>query len=80
MLRFLNTHALTLHTLLKLLVLLVLLVPHECRQVMLTTPNSMYKTGVAVGLVWAVATALLSLYTMYLLSALYLERKRDLVS
>lgn len=46
---------------------------------MLTTPNSLYKTGVAVGLVWAGVCALLSLYTMYLLSALYLERKRAMV-
>jgi amino acid permease len=47
---------------------------------MLTTPNSLYKTGMAVGVVWAVGCALVSLYTMYLLSALYLERKRSMVS
>lgn len=47
---------------------------------MLTTPNSLYKAGMAVGIVWAVGCTLISLYTMYLLSALYLERKRALVS
>lgn len=46
---------------------------------MLTTPNSLYKTGMAVGIVWAVGCALLSLYTMFLLSSLYLERKRAMV-
>ncbi len=47
---------------------------------MLTTPNSLYKTGMAVGVVWSVGCSLVSLYTMYLLSALYLERKRAMVS
>ena len=49
-------------------------------QVMLTTPNSLWKTGFAVGLVWLVVVAIISLWTMYLLSAMYLERKRSMVS
>lgn len=66
--------------LLLLLLLLYLWLAPRCRQIMLTTPNSLYKTGVAVGLGWSVFTAVVSLYTMFLLSALYLQRKKAMVS
>jgi hypothetical protein len=55
---------------------------HSCvqiGQIMLNTPNSLWKTGFAVGLVWLVVVALISLWTMYLLSVMYLERKRSMV-
>jgi amino acid permease len=41
--------------------------------------NAISKTGIIAGIVVAVVTALLALWTMYLLSALYQERKRTLV-
>lgn len=49
-------------------------------QVMLATPNSLWKTGFVAGLVWLLIVAVVSLWTMYILAVMYLERKRDLVS
>lgn len=49
-------------------------------QIMLTLPNAVSKTGIVSGLVWGISVAILALWTMYLLSALYLERKAALVS
>ncbi|WIA10993.1 hypothetical protein OEZ85_011150 [Tetradesmus obliquus] len=48
-------------------------------QVMLTCPNALRKAGVALGTAWALLCALLSLWTMFLLATLYLERKRAMV-
>ncbi|EIE25080.1 hypothetical protein COCSUDRAFT_65085 [Coccomyxa subellipsoidea C-169] len=48
-------------------------------QIMLTLPNAISKTGLSAGIVVSMVTAFLSLWTMYMLSALYQERKRDLV-
>lgn len=42
--------------------------------------NAISKTGLSAGIVVSMVTALLSLWTMYMLSALYQERKRNLVS
>uniref|UniRef100_A0A383WBV8 Amino acid transporter transmembrane domain-containing protein n=1 Tax=Tetradesmus obliquus TaxID=3088 RepID=A0A383WBV8_TETOB len=48
-------------------------------QVMLTCPNALRKAGVALGTAWALLCALLSLWTMFLLATLYLERKRAML-
>ncbi|CAL8461956.1 g1487 [Coccomyxa elongata] len=48
-------------------------------QIMLTMPNAISKTGLSAGIVVSMVTALLSLWTMYMLSALYQERKRSLL-
>ncbi|KAK9831382.1 hypothetical protein WJX81_007976 [Elliptochloris bilobata] len=48
-------------------------------QILLTLPNAISKTGFIAGTTLAIGSAILALWTMYLLASLYLERKRSLV-
>lgn len=48
-------------------------------QVMLTMPNALWKTGLKAGLISSLVSMLISAWTMYMLAALFLERKRDLI-
>jgi amino acid permease len=48
-------------------------------QVILNLPNSMAKAGLALGVVFQVTAATVAVYTLWLLSTLYLEFKRAAV-
>lgn len=48
-------------------------------QVLLVAPNSLYLTGLKAGLVSSIGSMIISIWTMYILEALFLERKRDLI-
>ena len=45
-------------------------------QIMLTTSNSLWKTGLAAGCIWMFFAILGSFYTIYIMNALYVEYKR----
>eukprot|EP00884_Botryococcus_braunii_P010276 jgi/Botrbrau1/1924/Bobra.0005s0029.2 len=58
----------------------LLTVSSQIGQIMLTLPNAMAKVGVAAAIPIALGTATMSLWTMYLLITLYVERKAILVA
>eukprot|EP00891_Asterochloris_glomerata_P008628 jgi/Astpho2/8628/Aster-05103 len=48
-------------------------------QILLTLPNAFAKTGLIAGLVLSISSACMSLWTMFMLIALYVERKQRLM-
>ena len=58
---------------------LVIHLAHVCRQVMLTLPHAVSLTGIRAGVPLIVCYTLISMWTVHLLNALYLEYKRSKV-